>query len=121
MDTAGSYRKAQPLRRGPAGSVADMAGLPAGAATPGVATPMAAPTSPAPLPRVGSQSVMKHRLASARGGELRCQDPECAAVLDVTSIPVEYDGEQSRPRRSPRVRGTASQWCSQHARGALPH
>ncbi len=34
------------------------------------------------------------RPASGRNpNELRCQNPDCAAVLDVSSIPVEYESK----------------------------
>lgn len=34
------------------------------------------------------------RPASGRNpAEIRCQNPDCAAVLDVTAIPVEYESE----------------------------
>lgn len=43
---------------------------------------------------VAASLLGRPRPASGRNpAEVRCQNPDCAAVLDVTAIPVEYEGE----------------------------
>lgn len=54
----------------------------------------AMPSPPPPLLHASlAHAPGRPRPGSGRNaGEIRCQNPDCAAVLDVTAIPVEYEG-----------------------------